>query len=267
MNIQTYSPSPVLHSFIKAFWTGDFNMQSKNDYSQTVVPNGTIELIIHLEDENCLLRNITWNRTPEFTFIGLHTVPYEVKFPSHVKVFGIRLYPESLTAIFDVTSAPLLGIYEDTAIVTNKDIQSFCLQIKNAHDTWERMEIAENYFSNKLSGNKKRNQLVQQLAQFIRHHKGLLTQHDLISEIPVSARQLQRAFKQQLGISPKEYMRIERLNAVHEYMLGHPKPKLTELGYEYGFADQSHFIKEFRALTGTAPSAFIKNRSHFIVNG
>jgi AraC-like DNA-binding protein len=41
---------------------------------------------------------------------------------------------------------------------------------------------------------------------------------------------------------------------------------LTKLSYENGFADQSHFIKEFRLLTGINPRGFLKRQGDFIVN-
>jgi AraC-like DNA-binding protein len=42
--------------------------------------------------------------------------------------------------------------------------------------------------------------------------------------------------------------------------------RLTELAYELRFADQSHFIKEFRHYTGLAPNKFIRKKEEFIVN-
>jgi AraC-like DNA-binding protein len=42
--------------------------------------------------------------------------------------------------------------------------------------------------------------------------------------------------------------------------------RLTELAYNLQFADQSHFIKEFRHYTGLDPKKFIRKKEEFIVN-
>lgn len=101
-------------------------------------------------------------------------------------------------------------------------------------------------------------------AAIIRTTGGLKMEalHDLIA---ISPRQLQRAFKARIGVSPKAYMRIARMNAIQRYLNGRSHVSLTGLTYEYGFSDQSHLIKEFHALTGSRPRQFLKERSRFIV--
>jgi AraC-like DNA-binding protein len=73
-------------------------------------------------------------------------------------------------------------------------------------------------------------------------------------------------FKETYGITAKEYMRLSRLNAIQQYMRGTDSINLTELSYDKGFADQSHFIREFRSLTGSSPRGFLKERGQFIMN-
>jgi AraC-like DNA-binding protein len=43
-----------------------------------------------------------------------------------------------------------------------------------------------------------------------------------------------------------------------------PSPNLAGLSYETGYADQAHFIREFKALTGVTPSEFVAGREVFI---
>jgi AraC-like DNA-binding protein len=38
--------------------------------------------------------------------------------------------------------------------------------------------------------------------------------------------------------------------------------KLTRLAVDAGYFDQSHFIREFRAFTGTAPRRFFQSVEH-----
>lgn len=88
--------------------------------------------------------------------------------------------------------------------------------------------------------------------------------HDLIA---ISPRQLQREFKNQLGITPKAYMRLARMSAVHQYLRADGEVDLTTIAHASGFSDQSHFIREFHTLTGSRPGAFRKERDKFLVPG
>ena len=62
------------------------------------MPNGCIELIIHLTHDHCeLVKEDTWGKSPEFTLIGLQTKPYEVRFNEQVQIFGVRFNQKGFT--------------------------------------------------------------------------------------------------------------------------------------------------------------------------
>jgi AraC-like DNA-binding protein len=41
---------------------------------------------------------------------------------------------------------------------------------------------------------------------------------------------------------------------------------LTDVSYACGYADQAHFIRDFKRFTGESPKNFIKQKERFIVN-
>lgn len=61
-------------------------------------------------------------------------------------------------------------------------------------------------------------------------------------------------------------MRISRLNAVHQLLDRNTALDLTSVAHHCGYADQSHFIRDFKSFTGERPGLFIKNESEYIVN-
>jgi len=61
-----------------------------------------------------------------------------------------------------------------------------------------------------------------------------------------------RSFKQQIGLSPHQYLlrcRVERAKA----LLLQNELTVTEIAHRVGFADQSHLNRHFKQLTGLAP--------------
>ena len=69
----------------------------------------------------------------------------------------------------------------------------------------------------------------------------------------VSARQLQRRFVADIGITAKEYRSRLRLSRAN-WLIQHTDMPLTEIGFECGFADGAHLSRSFRRHFGTPPS-------------
>lgn len=83
------------------------------------------------------------------------------------------------------------------------------------------------------------------------------TVHALTKDLPIGERQFRRRFKEYVGLSPKEYLRISRQRrAIQE--LDDRAGNLTTVAAEQGYADQAHFSNEFRSYVGITPIQFEK---------
>lgn len=65
-----------------------------------------------------------------------------------------------------------------------------------------------------------------------------------------------RRFEQAVGLTPKRYARVLRLGELLPALARCGPRDWAEVAAGGGYADQSHLIREFRALTGLAPSAY-----------
>lgn len=104
----------------------------------------------------------------------------------------------------------------------------------------------------------------------------------LAAETGVSQKHLIHLFREQVGLAPKRYARIVRLNALLRQMSaptapasasasarladaarnGAPRtrPDWADLAVRFGYYDQAHFVREFREFTGTTPTGFLRSR-------
>jgi AraC-like DNA-binding protein len=78
----------------------------------------------------------------------------------------------------------------------------------------------------------------------------------------LSERQLLNQFRQQVGLSPKLYARIIRLNYIFQLMM-EKKEKWSLLAYEAAYFDQAHFIRDFKTFTGDNPGQYAFNEKNF----
>lgn len=79
----------------------------------------------------------------------------------------------------------------------------------------------------------------------------------LEKELHVDRKTLQRLFLKYTGFTPVNFKRIARFRNAMKLCKDTDK-NLTEIAYQTQFADQSHFIKELKALTSDSPKRLLK---------
>ena len=82
----------------------------------------------------------------------------------------------------------------------------------------------------------------------------------VLSDFNVGYKTLERRFDRVMGLSPMEFLRIHRFSSSVQAMYSGRYSSLTRIGYACGYYDQSHFIREFKRLSGFTPKEFLKER-------
>lgn len=77
----------------------------------------------------------------------------------------------------------------------------------------------------------------------------------LASETGVSRAHLHRKMKEQLGMTPSDFIRNVRLRRACE-LLQKPDIEITQIAYLVGYTSQSHFSTAFKKFTGYTPSEY-----------
>lgn len=267
LTINEYKPNEQLSNFVELYWSGDFNIQTQTVLEQKVVPNGCVELIIHLSDDHCSLeKDDIWSASPNYTVIGMYTKPYVVKFNKRVKVFSIRFKPEGIYHIFGIPAAEFGNGFEDMELVLGKGFKDFTRILGEKTSVGEMIACTNEYLLMCMYLNAVNISYVNHAADIIRKAEGFLSVDELSEQVFISKRQLEREFKNKLGITPKMFIRLSRLNKVTRMLNSGLYNSYSDIVFDSGYADQSHFIRDFKNFTGDKPTMFIKNREDFIVN-
>ena len=78
------------------------------------------------------------------------------------------------------------------------------------------------------------------------------------NSLPNSYKTLSRLFSEVIGISPKEYIQIKRINQSLALFASTKDIKSQDLADQLGYYDSAHFINEFKKYTGKTPKS-LKN--------
>ncbi|THH41204.1 helix-turn-helix domain-containing protein [Neolewinella litorea] len=267
ISVSEYPPSPALAPFVACYTFGVFNTVAAEEAVIEIVPNGCPEVIIHLEDRFCKLPfGMGVERTPDFMLIGLFSSRFRVQFNEPVPVFSIRLHPEALFTLFQLPGEKLIDGYENSDLIFGAGFRELCERIREEKCPTAMVALAEAYLAKCLHHPAAPTSYVARSAALMRHGP----QHSIkeISEqVCISQRQLQRRFRREIGISPKQYLKLVRINRVIRTLENNPHLDLTSVAYHCGYYDQAHFIKDFKRITGQLPGDFRKGERGPVLRG
>ena len=149
-----------------------------------------------------------------------------------------------------------------------EDIQKFTLPTLYQHD-WRKaivnnnpgalISIFENYLSEQsLMGHRRVDSLIEETISLIKKNKGEIKVKELYSMFGISKSTLEQKFNREVGLSPKEFCKIEKLkNFLKNYEEFKNEMSLTQLTFKSGYYDQSHLIKDFKYYVDESPKKFL----------
>lgn len=73
----------------------------------------------------------------------------------------------------------------------------------------------------------------------------------------MTERQLERQFKQQVGLSPKKLVDLERFRRAFAMLNVRVKQSIKEIAWDCGYYDHAHMTNDFKRFTGQSPTAFV----------
>lgn len=261
MNYQTYQPHPDLEAIVKFYWTLEVPFDPNNQ-KQKIIPDGCIEMTFNFGDPiKRYISDSEYILHPNAMVMGQRTTSYDIEPLGHVDTFAICFYPYGFV---NFVNTPLKDLVDMETPIENLfgKISAKELEHKMIHgtNTQERIEIIESFLLNKLNEHTTIEKIVQKTVDTLVSSNGSTPINVILKENLSQRRQLERNFKKQIGISPKQLGKVIRLQAALKMLLNKDE-NLTKIAYESEYFDQAHFIKDFKSFTGITPTAFLENEN------
>lgn len=263
---QEYSPCAALQPYVDSYWSMHFDgAATEQAPEQRCLPLGMLELIFHLDNRyyEATIDGRHHILPPGF-IAGMYQIPVSWTTEPGARLFGIRIKPECLMELFRVPVSVMFNEFTDLESFFGKDINRLSDGMQAADSVGARIRLAETFLLQHLRNRQSERNYVLEATRLIRQEKGNISIEDLSDRIFISTRQLQRSFKDNIGTSPKTYMRIIRFrNAYHHVQQVGEDLNWARVSYHFGYADQAHFIRDFKQFTGKAPSFVVNEQQSF----
>ncbi len=260
MNYYTIAPSPALAPYVRFYWV----LESDEPYCHRSMADGCAEMVFHYKGS---FNEITLSEQTERSFnAGLHGPSQNYRRFITNKgfgIFGVYLYPFALPQLFSIPANELSNQMPDLATLFGADGRELEEKIIMAESNLQRVTILSSYLEKKLKNITSQQAVVSVINEII-HSKGLMPVDELAKRSFLSMRQFERNFKSFSGFSPKLYSRIIRFQmATQNYGASHKT--LTDIAYDCGYYDQSHFIHDFKQFSGYHPKQYFSGKAEGVV--
>ena len=257
MNFQSILPGKSVSLFVKNIWV--FENDDKN--IRTNLPffaDGYPGLMFQQTDNGLTVK--PHNKImPELFLYGQTIKPIELEIDGVFTIVTFQLYPFVLKSFFDIIPQSINDncYYLDDAMGTDiKALTNQLLSYKNVQQKVNAIaELLLLYFE------RKRQNLdfkIKQAIENIINSKGQGNISLIAEKLKLNIRTFERRFLNATGLPPKQFAKIIQFQASLEQLTVKDFTKLTDIVYQNGFSDQSHFIRVFKAFTGKTPKAFQK---------
>lgn len=257
--VKIFIPGRPLAQFVELFWYCQDD-HILPDHREKVLPNGCVEIIVNLSTQPITVYADDHDARPQLDgdllISGLYTSPFVIGSSSQGAALGICFKPGGAYPILGLPVDDLRSKHISLLDIWPNFAQELHHQLLEIPDILTRFRLVEQSLVQRITSDHILHPSVTfALSEFQRHDR-LISVLGLTDQVGLSAKRFIDLFRSQVGLTPKQYLRVQRFQQVL-YQIHHTDTVAwPELALTYGYHDQSHFIHDFRALTGITPTAY-----------
>ncbi|MEU4565837.1 AraC family transcriptional regulator [Micromonospora sp. NPDC023956] len=257
LRFRRYLSAAPLRRYVEHYWFVDWNVTAA--FTQRVVPHPAVNLVFRHDDD----------RSGPVPSPGSEDGSASVRAPGSVEVSGVarRLFSITLAGSGRVCGVqfrpggfrpfwrrPVAELTDRRLpLVPAPDPAEVC-----AGDDDDRRRALDDFLLGRAPEPDPSADEAMRLADEIRTDRGILRVDDLARRHGLSTRRLQRLFVGYVGVGPKWVIRRYRLQeAIEQAAVG--VPDWATLAADLGYSDQAHLVRDFTAVTGVTPTAYVRS--------
>ena len=248
-------PAPAdLRRHVQCLWI--LRDDAPGDAIQVIYPDGRCELLaefgvpLRFHGANGEIR-----ADQVLAFAGQQLGPIRLQAAGEVHCIGVRLAAASSSLIAGARLPQLRDRAPDLHALDPVFAGEFliaaqaCAQTNCAEPLWQLMRLRCASFMPDV--------LVERAVESMDARNGDLRIVDLAKGLGTSLRTLQARFVAAVGLTPKEYARVRRLQALLR-TLDAERTAIADAAAHHGFSDQAHATHDMLRLTGTTPARLVR---------
>lgn len=262
-HVQAFNPHPLLRHCVDSYLIVSTDQEEGSCVENSLLPHTTQNLVLGLDDGKTVYDCNHSAFTPQHFIAGPNDEVCRIRFFSGMRKMIINFKPGGFYKIFQLPAHYFSNRTRDAVDFLGKPLIDITHQLKNSPLSG-KIELTDAFLLNQLhQGQKKENRNIDEAIRLIEKFKGNISLKELELATYTTKRTLERHFLEQVGLYPKTFSRIVRFSGVIRFIESNLNVKWRQLAEAFGYYDQSHFINEFKLLTGGLPQDYFPVKTGF----
>lgn len=193
---------------------------------------------------------------------GPVTTTMQLQLPRDVEVIGVRFHPGMAYAFLQEPVAEYRQqLTPSSAVEKRLSLPQVTEQLHQLGHWSERISCLDRWLQSVLAGHNQADISPRPELDFaldyLRHNTDAGAISALVQQCDLSQRQLERIFQQWVGMTPKRYSQLMRVGTAKlNLKQAGQRLSLADQAALVEYADQSHFSRDFKAVTGLTPGQY-----------
>jgi AraC-like DNA-binding protein len=264
--IQFHYPSGPLRNFVGMLWLQDGNGSSPIKTRETIVPDGSAELVINLSENAARTFNFDDAAEPrKFSgaiFSGPHSIPFVIPPTANRRFIGAHFLAGGAFPFLRMPLEEMRNEHVELDALFGSGVRELRDELLSVKSVAKQFGILERF-------------LFRQLVRSRPHHSAVvfaLRRFRVIGQPPrridglrrdvgLSGRRFGRVFSEQVGLTPKLFARLNRFQRAVRLLSPARDINWGDIVFAAGYYDQAHLIHEFQSVSGVTPIEYVSRQT------
>lgn len=252
-------PSAALAAHVEKLWYCDGHRRG-NGTKRALLPDGRFQLVISLAEGP-----VSALSDPMGDAGGI-APSLLVGIRSRFNIMDTAKLGAGMGVVFRRGGAhAFLGTHTDTFhnknasldLIWGSMVRSLRDRLRSENDPAEKFRLLEAALSEHLNERRQLNAAVKYALQEFARRPEIPRVRELAHEAGLSRRRFSQLFREQIGLTPKLYCRVQRFQKTLKLIASGACADWVQLALEAGYWDQAHLAHEFHEFSGLSPSDYL----------
>ncbi|MEQ8524768.1 helix-turn-helix transcriptional regulator [Gracilimonas sp.] len=257
--VEYTAPKHVRH-LVESYWISTLHPDDFEQDYDFIIPDGSTDVIFMLNG-NYLRDDVKKNKKHLVEYCSLvpaFSKAVKVYQKPYTKCLGMRFNPG---AIQQLTGISLQELNEAGYPLEQVMPELADLAMDEALKNTPAPKIIEkiNAWLSSQVKVPRQNHIISAFISEVVKNQGSVTVKTFCDSFGMHKSTLEKNFKHATGLTPKQYANLIRFNYLLNKLMFSGE-SLTQTGYDLGYFDQSHMIKDFKKVIGITPKDFLEKK-------
>jgi AraC-like DNA-binding protein len=248
-----HRPGPPVASYVETLWYYDPDQTS--DHKDRVLPNGRLQIVIDLAGGPGAVS-------------GVRSKSIVIDTAAIRTVMGAVFRPGGARGFFDVSADCFYNQVVPLDLVWGSWVTPLRDRLREAVTVREKFRMLEAALLQVIQDVREQRLALHPSVQYalgkFRSAPHIRSVTSVTRETGLSRRRFSQLFREQIGITPKLYCRLNRFRQVVRMIAAGGPVNWVDVALAGGYCDQAHLAHEFRDFSGISPGSYLAAERPFL---